>query len=224
MKVSRAISHGTRRLRGSRSIAINEERCLVGAIQIPPLSHVVEMIAKQFGVDTFVETGTFRGDASRWAASHFAHVITMEVNPQFFEESKKTLGTLSNVRQYLGDSGTVLKSLAPQLTRPCLFWLDAHAGGGNFADQDNCPLLAELEAINSTEPEHFIFVDDSRAFVAPPPPPFDWRVWPPIDELVRAIQSRHRYKIAILNDAVIAVPPSLQDFLVKISTQVRPTI
>ncbi len=196
----------------------------MGAIQSLPMSAVIEEIVSRFGVRTFVETGTFQGTASQWAATMFAQVLTIEMNPKFFSEARSKLEKLPNVEMILGDSAKVLRDLVPEMMEPCVFWLDAHSGGGNFGNEDYCPLLAELDAINQSACPHFFIIDDARAFVAPVPKPFDWRCWPPIDVVIRSLQMKYPYNIAILNDAIIAIPPDHREFFAHISTMLRPSI
>ncbi len=188
------------------------------------MSVVVSEMATRLGVTTFLETGTYQGDATRWAASVFKRVFTIELNPDFFRASQEKLKSCGNVEMHLGDSAKILGELVDRLDAPSVFWLDAHSGGGNHGDQDYCPLLSELEAINRSVYPHFIIIDDARAFVAPVPLPFDRKCWPPIDEVIRALQVKFRYHIAILNDAIFAVPPEHEEFFVHLSTTLRPSI
>jgi len=197
----------------------------MGAIHIPPLSRFGEIVSKKFGVTTFVETGTFRGDAASWAAGVFRKVITIEARPDYYDDVKQRKSrNFPNIEFLLGDSGRLLAELAPRFTEPCMFWLDAHAGGGNFGNEDICPLMEEIEAINRSAPEHFILVDDSRAFVAPAPPPFVAEVWPSIDRVVMALKAKHDYHIVIINDAIIAVPQKAKAELVQFCIETRPKI
>ena len=196
----------------------------MGAIHVPPMSLVIEQIIKRYGVKSFIETGTYMGSAAQWAAQLFEQVHTVELNQQFYDQARTILGSAKNLKQHLGNSGEILSSLQAPLAQPSVIWLDAHSGGGNFSDEDMCPLMDELEAVNSSTSPHFIFIDDARAFVAPVPPPFDWKAWPPIDEVLRALQKKHRYEVAILNDTIIGFPPGEKAFLVEMSVLLRPKI
>jgi len=92
---------------------------------------------------------------------------------------------MPNVEFALGNSAQQLGSVCPALAGPALFWLDAHAGAGFFGAADNCPLLDELEpCLEGPRADHCILIDDARAFVAPPPPPFGHRKWPSLDEVI----------------------------------------
>jgi hypothetical protein len=72
-----------------------------------------------------------------------------------------------NVEILLGDSGMVLKSLAPQLPDGTLFWLDGHYSAGVTGRGElDCPIMLELEAIfNSPLRETAILIDDARMFM-----------------------------------------------------------
>ena len=196
----------------------------MGAIHIPPLNKFVETIARQCGVKTFIETGTYRGDAARWAAAIYPQVITVEARPDYYNAVREKSRSFSNIDFLLGDSGQVLEQLAPTLVEPCLFWIDAHAGGGNFGNEDVCPLMAEIAAINLSSPAHYILIDDARAFIAAVPPPFSAPVWPSLDQIIPALLQRHPYHIVLLNDAIIAVPQAAKELLVKFCMETRPQI
>ena len=194
----------------------------MGCIHQEPLSGFVQSLASEFGLTTFVETGTYLGDASAWAASVFPVVETIEVSPEFQQTAKAKYGHLANIGYHLGDSAAELEPIARTLSAPALFWLDAHAGGGHYGPQDNCPLLGELEAINQSPHEHFILIDDARGFTAPTPPPFDWRSWPSIDQVIMALKARNDYYVVIVHDTIIAVPQAAKERVVAFCHRVRP--
>ncbi|MCY2964991.1 MAG: hypothetical protein NT069_15370, partial [Planctomycetota bacterium] len=49
----------------------------MGHIFTPPLDRLAEHCAYELGLETFVETGTFRGESAGWAAERFVDVITI---------------------------------------------------------------------------------------------------------------------------------------------------
>lgn len=196
----------------------------MGFICGPPLDGLCESIARDCGVTTFVETGTHRGNTARWAAGRFARVVTVEAVHETFAATREACRDLANVEFHHGDSAAFLPALVPTLTEPCLFWLDAHAGGGNFGDRDVCPLLAEIAAINLSPLPHYVLIDDARAFVATCPPPFVADVWPSLDEIIPALVARHPHHVVCINDAIIAVPPAFRRALQEFCIRIRPTI
>jgi len=151
-------------------------------------------------------------------------VVTVEAVHETFAAAREACRDLANVEFHHGDSAEFLPKLVPTLTEPCLFWLDAHAGGGRFGDRDVCPLMAEIAAINLSPLPHYILIDDARAFVATCPPPFVADVWPSLDEIIPALVARHPHHVVCINDAIIAVPPAFRRALQEFCIRVRPRI
>jgi hypothetical protein len=196
----------------------------MGAIHTPPLSLLAERLIAVCGLREFVETGTFHGFVLPWAAAHFARVRTIEVRPDFRDEAQRRNANLSNVEFLLGDSALLLREVCDTLPGPALFWLDAHAGAGFFGNEDRCPLIEEIRAVIASPHEHCIFIDDARAFLAPPPPPFDYRKWPSLDEVMAVLLQRPDTHVVTINDALIAVPKRVSDIIASYCAAVRPKI
>lgn len=180
----------------------------MGRIYNPPLAELALALARQSALTTFVETGTYQGAATRWAAAHFEQVWTVEISPEYQAQAKAALAGATNVNFVLGDSASALREVCAQLQAPALFWLDAHAGGGNFGSHDHCPLLDELDIIDAGPHQHCIMIDDARAFTAPPPPPFDLRCWPSLDQIFRRLLARRDYYVVLSHDCLVCVPPA----------------
>jgi hypothetical protein len=196
----------------------------MGSIHRPPVANLALALAQAGALKLFVETGTFQGDSLRWASRHFERVWTVEINAQYQTEAKAKVGPLPNVEYVLGNSSEQLGAICKDLSGPALFWLDAHAGAGFFGSDDNCPLLAELDACLISAAGHCILVDDARAFVAPPPPPFDHRKWPSLDEVIAVVLRRGGYHVAVISDVMAIVPIALRDVVAQYTFQVRPKI
>lgn len=197
----------------------------MGSIHKPPVSNLALALAQAGGLKQFVETGTFQGDALRWASERFEQVWTVEINPQYHAEAKAKVGPLPNVEFVLGNSVDQLGRICGALSGPALFWLDAHAGAGFFGSDDNCPLLTELDTcLAGAGATHCILIDDARAFVAPPPPPFDYRKWPSLDEVIAVVLRRGGYHVAVISDVMAVVPATLRDVVAQYAFQVRPRI
>lgn len=90
-----------------------------------------------YQVGAIIETGTEHGVTTAAMAGFAPMVFTVDVQPGY-----RSLAHKPNVEQFIGDSGVVLRSLIVLATQPILFYLDAH-------DAQNCPLLKELEAIET---------------------------------------------------------------------------
>ncbi len=157
-------------------------------------------------IPCFVETGTFRGATTCWAARHFAEVYTIELSETLYKETADILGPLENVTALLGDTREELARLAPQLPKS-IVWLDAHWSGlaGAAGWQDQCPLLEELEILREHWDRLFILVDDARFFLAPPGPPHEIDHWPTLPQIVNALAGPGRF-VASFEDIFVSVP------------------
>jgi len=196
----------------------------MGSIHLSPLADLARELARAAGLRDFVETGTYVGQALPWASRTFERVWTVELNPQFQAQAKANNAGLKNVAFLLGDSTSELPKIMNELKGPALFWLDAHAGAGYFADRDICPLVAELETVLASPHEHCIIVDDARAFLAPPPPPFDYRKWPSLDQIFAAVAKRPGYNIVTIADVLIIVPDRHRHLIAQFCFAIRPRI
>jgi hypothetical protein len=195
----------------------------MGAIHLPPLHDLALALARQFKIRDFIETGTFMGHALEWAATHFERVRTIEVREDFLAAARAQWRQRANIEFILGDSAQALAHVCRSLTGPALFWLDAHAGAGYFGPEDRCPLLAEIQSINASAFDHCLLIDDARAFVAPPPPPFDYRKWPSLDQIMNALLQRP-WHVVVFTDAIICVPPSARALVADYVCRLRPRI
>ena len=82
----------------------------------------------------------------------------------------------------------------------------------------------ELEAILASPFEHCILVDDARAFLAPPPPPFDYRKWPSLDQIFKVLSGRPGYGLVTIADVLIIVPDRHRDVVAQFCFSIRPRI
>jgi hypothetical protein len=196
----------------------------LGSIRIGPPSELVLAVASRCNARTFVETGTFLGATARWASKHFEQVVTIEREETLHEQAVNGSRGCDNIEFVLGDSRDALKTLVPRLSSSAVFWLDGHWSGGRTSGVgDECPVLGELDAIHSSDIAHSVFIDDARLFVAAPPPPHDPEQWPAIDELILMLQTpARRYSIALLEDVIVAVPPSARADLVDYARRIAP--
>lgn len=117
------------------------------------------------GFDTLVETGTYLGESTHWAAWHFHRVVTIEKDRRYQEQAELVCKEFTNIEFILGDSRSSLPSVVAKLTNPSLFWLDAHNESNIFQDGPNdCPLLAELSALMISPLDHVALIDDAHCF------------------------------------------------------------
>jgi hypothetical protein len=189
----------------------------VGIVRMGPPPELVLALRNEYSIKTFVETGTFLGGTSTWAASHFERVTTIENSRAIYERTVAAHGHIPNIEFLFGNSRDILAQVVPALQSPALFWLDGHwCGGESYGEQDECPLIDELEIVNRSSCDHFVMIDDARLFMSPPPLPHRIEVWPSIANIINTIQTKspHTY-IVIFEDVIIAVPQHAQEFLAR---------
>lgn len=158
---------------------------------------------ERYGLSTFVETGTWKGDSAVWAAGVFDKVTTVELSPVFYQKSKERLDGLPNVSLYQGDSRLLMIEICRKLRRPTLFWLDAHWTGDMGIEDENgpCPVMYEIDAINRLmKATHVIMVDDHRLF------PSKSNGWPSADLVVASLEHRGHRSVSITDDVFLAEP------------------
>jgi hypothetical protein len=167
------------------------------------------------GATVFVETGTWDGNTAFWASNHFAQVITIENSPEVFQQARERFTLTPNVECIFGDSRIQLQGVLTRLSSPAFFWLDSHwCGGRSFGERDQCPLLEELRLLNATDLEHYIFIDDARLFLSPPPRPAVVAHWPTIDTICRLLtESVHHRYVVVFEDVIAVVPSHARDRL-----------
>ena len=168
---------------------------------------LVARLAQQFGITTFVETGTHKGKTAEWASGLFQKVITIEGSEKWYHATKERLAAVTNIEILFGHSAQLLPEVVRRLEAPAIFWLDAHWSGRQTAGaEDQCPLLSEIAAVQAAPPDHFVLIDDARLFLAPPEPPHNLDQWPEIAAVLAALSGPHRKYTVVFEDAIIAVP------------------
>lgn len=166
---------------------------------------VVKEYANRYGLQTLVETGTYLGDMVQEMKHQFDQVYTIELGEQLASQARQRFASDSNVTVIEGDSGAILKTLVPALTKPALFWLDAHYSGGLTARGIiNTPILKELSYILTCEaPDHVILVDDARCFGVE-------EGYPSLELVVRLVaEIAPSYEVSLTHDIIRIVPQTV---------------
>jgi hypothetical protein len=183
--------------------------------RISPPKELFEEIRKAYGIQTFVETGTYLGGTTFWASQLYRTVYTVEFAREIFESTSQKYASVRNINFLFGHSKDKLAQIVAELHEPAIFWLDAHWSGENtYGIGDECPLLEEIAIINSSPCEHFLFIDDARMFLSPPPAPCVYQQWPDITSIVLASrrQNRDPYIVAVA-DVLVAVPRAAKELV-----------
>jgi hypothetical protein len=170
------------------------------------------------GARTFVETGTYLGDTTEWASQHFASVHSVELSQTLHAGAVERFAGKSSVTLHHGRSENLLGKLTPASGQTAIFWLDAHwSGPGTDGEDAECPILAEIEAINRVSTHHIILIDDADYFFRPPPPPHNVSHWPLLPDVFDALRAGNcDAVIVILARVIVKVPAQLKDALSRI--------
>ena len=158
----------------------------------------------------FIETGTYKGGSSFWAARHFDKVHTIEIDPAISKATASSPDCPKNIQFYVGNSKDVLPELIKKIDTPSLFWLDGHWCNISEIGKDlECPLMDELKALKDFG-NSVILIDDARAFLGPLPPPHDDSQWPRIDEIILLLKNQFPNNfVTIADDVIYCIPPHL---------------
>ena len=175
-----------------------------------PQKTIAKLVASTFKdiykTEVFVETGTYKGTTTEWASENFSWVYTIDISQEYLDNARLKLESAKNIFFKHGDSRVILEEVVPNLSSNAVFWLDAHKGGGYFGSGDDCPIIEEILAIHKHSHQNCILIDDVRAFLFPPQPPFDYKKWPTISEILRTLDLKERRFNFIVEDVLLSVP------------------
>lgn len=144
---------------------------IIDGSRMPPPPHVKHEVlrrhAREFNLDTFVETGTYLGDTVYAMRRACNRIYSIELSKELAKKARRRFSKFTNIQILEGDSTVILPQILKSIDTPCLFWLDAHFSGGvTVAGSSPMPILEEVRAIIEHPVRgHVILVDDSRSFV-----------------------------------------------------------
>ena len=169
----------------------------------------------RLGLRRAVETGTYTGSGARLLAGVFDEVTTVELSHELHAAAARALAGEPRITSLQGHSAEVLPQLVGAGEVPTLWYLDGHWSGGPTAgEEDECPVMAELDALRGAHHDDAIFIDDARLFAAPPPPPHDPLQWPALVEVFDRLGCvRPGSHITLLADMIICVPSRAKDLV-----------
>jgi hypothetical protein len=173
----------------------------VTTLRYPPIDAWVTHLQRRFDLDTLIETGTFQGESTLWAAERFRRVVTVDCSLEFQDDALASCAEHSNVEFLTADTRLALPRILASLDGPALCWLDAHATPGLFGVQDDWPALEELQAIAASPHQHFILVDDAHCFLPGTPYP----ACPSIEQVIE-VAGAGGYAWRINHDVIALVP------------------
>lgn len=177
----------------------------MGIVHLGIPKQQAKWLREKMNLNILVEGGTYLGETAKTLSREFERIYTIEKSDVVFEKSKKNIGAIKNIIQLRGDTREHLPKLVSE-NDGVLFWLDSHwSGGDTYGEQDECPLLQELNIVfSSTMKNYAILIDDARLFLAPPPLPHQVKNWPTIKQVADVIPSNLD---VIIHDDVIYIAP-----------------
>ena len=165
-------------------------------------------LSKSMKLTTVVEGGTYLGGTALSLSKEFQTVYTIEKSDVMFEKARNNIGEKTNITLLRGDTRDHLQLLVSDIDN-VLFWLDAHwSGGETYGEQDECPLLKELDIIFNSPMKNFaILIDDARLFLAPPPLPHLVENWPSIKQIAGIVPTS--FDMLVHEDVIYIVPAEI---------------
>lgn len=164
-------------------------------------------IADLYGVEAFIETGTFKGDTVAAVADRFATVISIELLPKYAEAARRRFANSPNVTIIEGDSGAALEQAISGLGQKAraMFWLDSHYIGEAFEDRtSDTPIEREIEIIHQQRIGNgfadIVMIDDALCFDGS-------KGYPEIGSFMDAIRTGWGYSVRCADDCIFALPP-----------------
>lgn len=129
----------------------------------------LQKLKKDFEVDTFIETGTYKGDTALQAARVFTRVHTIELLPENYRSAKKRLKPHHHVNCIEGDSARILQNYRKYSPTRAVLWLDAHNSGEGTTGLPGIKVIVkELQALKDNRVDDaIILVDDLRCMYYP---------------------------------------------------------
>lgn len=175
------------------------------------------LLQRELDLNTFVETGTFRGETIERMRPLFDRLHTVEYSEELYTDARQKFQDLEEIELVQGDSPAFLRDRADEFqTQPVMFWLDAHwcNAAGVDGEKSQCPLLEELAAIGKLHPSSVVWIDDARFFLCSPPLNHHVEDWPRLPEVIRgldALSDRHEYRV--INDTIVFFPAEKQKLI-----------
>lgn len=169
---------------------------------------LVESIAANIKVNNFVETGTFQGKTSLWAASVFNNVYTMDID----SNAALNISTNKAIKFIKGDSKIELPKLIDSLQGQSVFYLDTHSYSASNTNTVVCNVTDELKAISKSE-KPIIFINDVRCFLGPMPDPRK-KDWPSFEQIFNLCKGLFPDSfITIVDGIIICAPKEVQGII-----------
>ena len=181
----------------------------MGLINFGVPEEEIEFLKHIMKLDVFVEGGTYKGGTAKSMGEKFRKIFTIEKSDIMFEIAKENLKDTNNITLLKGDTREHLDSIIGN-NENILFWLDAHwSGGDTYGEEDECPLIEELNIIFKYNKNYVILIDDARLFLAPPPYPHNFNNWQSLTDIMKAIPKS--WELIEFEDVIYLFPKEINN-------------
>ena len=181
----------------------------MGLINFGVPEEEIEFLKHIMKLDVFVEGGTYKGGTAKSMGKKFRKIFTIEKSDIMFEIAKENLKDTNNITLLKGDTREHLDSIIAN-NENILFWLDAHwSGGDTYGEEDECPLIEELNIIFKYNKNYVILIDDARLFLAPPPYPHNFNNWQSLTDIMKAIPES--WELIEFEDVIYLFPKEINN-------------
>ena len=181
----------------------------MGLINFGVPEEEIEFLKHIMKLDVFVEGGTYKGGTAKSMGEKFRKIFTIEKSDIMFEIAKENLKDTNNITLLKGDTREHLDSIIAN-NENILFWLDAHwSGGDTYGEEDECPLIEELDIIFKYNKNYVILIDDARLFLATPPYPHNFNNWQSLTEIMKAIPES--WELIEFEDVIYLFPKEINN-------------
>jgi glycosyltransferase involved in cell wall biosynthesis len=186
----------------------------MGAVTFSIDPKLIETLKTNLGVEVFVETGTFKGEAIAIVKDHFKQIYSVELSTEYYQHSSQKFKNYSHITILHGNSSEKLAEIMPQLeNKPVIYWLDAHwcVATNTAGEMSQCPLMGEIQAISGFHSDSVVIIDDARLFLATPPAPHEITHWPNLTAIIHALQNLSpTHNLMVINDCIIYYPQKIE--------------
>ncbi len=118
--------------------------------------------AREFGLTTLIETGTYYGEMIAAVASQFQRIYSIEIDPALVRLARQRFRHFPQVTIVEGDSQRTAPALLAELKEACLWWLDAGYCGWAGEAGNAGRLGTEMEGVLADRAHlHVILMDDA---------------------------------------------------------------
>lgn len=137
---------------------------MAGCITEQEMKRIFKRFPDYSGIQTFVETGTFRAETISKMSPLFANCHSIELSRELYESARARFSS-TPIHFHWGDSVKVLRELIPTIAEPAVFFLDAHfCGRESGKGEVDVPLLEEIRLIAARPYRDLLIIDDFRLF------------------------------------------------------------